>query len=1019
METPEQIDSIPFIAFTESEGFQITEEAKNFLNSLNSQKLGVISIVGKYRTGKSYFVNKVLLNRKKQKGFAVGPTINPCTKGIWLWKKLMNAKDFGAENDMDVLILDTEGFGGIDENVNHDTRIFLFSILLSSFFIYNSVGSIDEGALQSLSLIVNLAKDIKVKNKGENTDEEIKENFPTFLWVIRDFILSLENRKGEKMTSRKYLENALDYQKGVSETVQSKNKIRKMLKYFFQERDCITMVRPVETETDLKRLDSLDMKYLRPKFVDQLNSIRKKIYKKVKPKYIGGKRISASMLIEAAEAYTKAINKGGVPNIENAWTYICQEESEKAFKNCLKSINQKVKELENKGVDISDTENFKNIIRKYIINDFKDMVIGEDKDISKFVDRLEIEIVKKLEIIINDKKYEMRKMVEKTFDSEYFIIKQKLMQNEINNLAEARELLNNLKREISDEGDIMKNNIINDLIEKKEKEILNVLLDQKCKNEEKIKEAEEEAKNKILEMNSNLEDLEKNMNKRHEDILELKEKLADKKEEIKELKEKNKELKENLKESEKSLRENNSKFNEWKEEEWKNIEKKRKISYENYNKENILLEQKLNKLEKELLLSNQKVELYEVELKRKENFEKENENEKNKLIKEIENLKRLNLTSSNIDPEEVIKLKTNNIEYEKDIIELKMKNQYLKDQVDFFKSQNTEIKNMYDKFFFNFQPKRNEHDSNQSDLLSTNKILSSSLEKSQNKIKSLEEQVNYFKQFKKIVKYANSVQCFKCFRDINPNVFIEHLNQCKNEITMTKQKRQSNNNPHKPKKKKKIKFHVEKDFKSIIKSSIIETEDIFVKIHKTTVNNINKHPFIQYVITVHSKNQDNWIIKRRYIEFCNLYNNITEEYPDINLPKSSVLIQAYSYQTSGMKQEPLLEERKKSLEKFLNDLLKIKKIRYSGLLRDFLDLEEPMRESEFHHQYDFNSKKSGRYEGYGENDYGTNERKYLDYKEREEEFYDREEDISKMSKFVKSYNSSQKKKFRFNKNFNK
>ena len=65
--------------------------------------------------------------------------------------------------DMKVLVLDTEGFGGIDQNTNHDSRIFLFSLLLSSLFIYNSVGNIDERALQTLSLIVNLAKQIQFK----------------------------------------------------------------------------------------------------------------------------------------------------------------------------------------------------------------------------------------------------------------------------------------------------------------------------------------------------------------------------------------------------------------------------------------------------------------------------------------------------------------------------------------------------------------------------------------------------------------------------------------------------------------------------------------------------------------------------------------------------------------------------------------------------------------------------------------------------------------------------------------
>ena len=31
-----------------------------------------------YRTGKSYLLNRMLLNRSD--GFGVGPTINPCTK---------------------------------------------------------------------------------------------------------------------------------------------------------------------------------------------------------------------------------------------------------------------------------------------------------------------------------------------------------------------------------------------------------------------------------------------------------------------------------------------------------------------------------------------------------------------------------------------------------------------------------------------------------------------------------------------------------------------------------------------------------------------------------------------------------------------------------------------------------------------------------------------------------------------------------------------------------------------------
>ena len=46
-----------------------------------------------------------------------------------------------------MLVVDTEGIGALDEDSTHDVRIFALAILLSSYFIYNSVGSIDENAL--------------------------------------------------------------------------------------------------------------------------------------------------------------------------------------------------------------------------------------------------------------------------------------------------------------------------------------------------------------------------------------------------------------------------------------------------------------------------------------------------------------------------------------------------------------------------------------------------------------------------------------------------------------------------------------------------------------------------------------------------------------------------------------------------------------------------------------------------------------------------------------------------------
>ena len=102
------------------------------------------AVAGMYRTGKSYLLNRLILDRSD--GFGVGPTINPCTKGLWLWSEPIQGQQQNGD-PISVLVIDTEGLGAFDETQNHDVRIFTLAILLSSSFIYNSMGSIDESAL--------------------------------------------------------------------------------------------------------------------------------------------------------------------------------------------------------------------------------------------------------------------------------------------------------------------------------------------------------------------------------------------------------------------------------------------------------------------------------------------------------------------------------------------------------------------------------------------------------------------------------------------------------------------------------------------------------------------------------------------------------------------------------------------------------------------------------------------------------------------------------------------------------
>ena len=131
----------------------------------------------------------------------MGPTIQACTKGLWIYRKVFYSHS-DIERKNPIIVVDTEGLGAFEEDENHDTKIFLLALLLCSLLVYNSVGSIDEGALTNLSLVVNLSKSLQNKqnDSGKNAMDDIAQYFPAFMWVLRDFALQLKDQQGNQIT---------------------------------------------------------------------------------------------------------------------------------------------------------------------------------------------------------------------------------------------------------------------------------------------------------------------------------------------------------------------------------------------------------------------------------------------------------------------------------------------------------------------------------------------------------------------------------------------------------------------------------------------------------------------------------------------------------------------------------------------------------------------------------------------------------------------------------------------------
>ncbi|CAK4114129.1 unnamed protein product [Aphanomyces euteiches] len=325
-------------------------------------KIAVVAVAGLYRTGKSFLLN-LLVNKQTatstanmNHGFAVGGTINACTKGIWMW-----GEPFVLEDGTSVIFLDTEGIGSVDREQTHDTRLFALALLLGSYFVYNSRGVIDGNAIEDLSLVVNLSKHIQTSATSQTNPGALHEYFPSFLWVVRDFTLQLQDQ-GKEITSKQYLENAIKPQGGFSADVAGRDQIRMLLADFFRDRDCVTLVRPVEDEAQLRNLPSIPYGELRPEFRSKFEAMKKRLFEKAQPKSLYGKMLNGAMFTNLAKSYVEALNSGKhsiqAPVISSAWTRVVQAQCEDAVDEAVdqfkKAMNTRVADYVEGGEGFAD-----------------------------------------------------------------------------------------------------------------------------------------------------------------------------------------------------------------------------------------------------------------------------------------------------------------------------------------------------------------------------------------------------------------------------------------------------------------------------------------------------------------------------------------------------------------------------------------------------------------------------------------------------------------------------------------
>ncbi|KAL3859993.1 hypothetical protein ACJMK2_010170 [Sinanodonta woodiana] len=305
----------------------VREDTVRFLSQVKLPMV-VVAIVGPYRTGKSFLMNRLM---EKNSGFALGSTVESKTKGIWAW-----CRRHPINRDQCLLLLDTEGLGDVKKgDENNDNWIFALSVLLSSTLIYNCLSTLQQDALENLHYVTQLTDLIKVRTGREFEDgTEFVKFFPSFVWVLRDFTLELE-KDGKEITSDEYLMDALKLKRGTGKRVNDYNLPRECISNFFREKRCFVFNRPVQKRELLTRLETVPDSQLDVEFVQQAEHFYDYICTRSTTKSVMGRQLNGSMFCRLVEIYVDTIQKRDIPCMERAIDAMAKIENTKAVQAAL------------------------------------------------------------------------------------------------------------------------------------------------------------------------------------------------------------------------------------------------------------------------------------------------------------------------------------------------------------------------------------------------------------------------------------------------------------------------------------------------------------------------------------------------------------------------------------------------------------------------------------------------------------------------------------------------------------
>ncbi|XP_015905795.1 atlastin-1 [Parasteatoda tepidariorum] len=305
------------ISPTDDHLFELQEEALESIllaDNVRDKKVVVLSIAGAFRKGKSFLLDFCLryLNNKGNPdwigaedepltGFSWRGGCERDTTGILIWSKVFLTK-LPNEEEVAVLLLDTQGAFDSASTVKDCATVFALSTMISSIQVYNLPQNIQENDLQHLQLFTEY---------GRLALEDTRERpFQKLLFLVRDWSYPYEASYGLQ-GGRKILEKRLIISEKQHPELQQ---LRKHIRACFADTSCFLLPHPglkvaTNPHFDGRLSDIADnfkesLRLLIPHLLSRENLILKEV---------NGKKITCKELLEYFKAYVKIFQCGELP----------------------------------------------------------------------------------------------------------------------------------------------------------------------------------------------------------------------------------------------------------------------------------------------------------------------------------------------------------------------------------------------------------------------------------------------------------------------------------------------------------------------------------------------------------------------------------------------------------------------------------------------------------------------------------------------------------------------------------